>query len=69
MKNTLREIKKIVVSICHMKYPFFASKLLSIRMYGNILLPMIYEILNKNTNNMKKIVDKNGIKLIKEAAN
>ena len=29
----------------------------------------LYEILNKNTNNMKKIVDKNGIKLIQEAAN
>ena len=29
----------------------------------------LYEILNKNINNMKKIVDKNGIKLIKEAAN
>jgi hypothetical protein len=29
----------------------------------------LYEILNKNTNNMKKIVDKNGIKLIKEVAN
>ena len=29
----------------------------------------LYEILNKNTDKMKKIVDKNGIKLIKEAAN